>query len=324
MIVVTGGAGFIGSNIVQRLNARGVDDILVVDELTDGRKFRNIVDARIADYMDRAEFRQRLESNRLPELEAVVHQGACSRTTEWDGRYMLDNNFSYSKAVLHHCIEHRLPLIYASSAAVYGLGEVFREDPALERPLNVYGYSKALFDAWVRRHLPDAGAPVVGLRYFNVYGPREGHKGAMASVALHHHNQLREHGRVRLFEGSDGYGDGEQRRDFVHVDDVADVNLWFLDHPDRSGIYNVGTGRARPFNDIARAAIAQHGSGEIEYIPMPAHLRGRYQSFTEADIRALRAAGYERKFRDVAQGVTEYMRWLDEHPAHRGDDPPAG
>lgn len=316
MLIVTGGAGFIGSNIVQSLNARGRDDILLVDNLTDGTKFVNIADARLADYMDKDEFLQRIEAGDDfgGAVEAVLHQGACSTTTEWNGQYMMENNFRYSKVLLHWCLERRIPFIYASSAATYGGGTVFNEDPEHEKPLNVYGYSKVLFDQYVRRVLPAATSQVAGFRYFNVYGPREQHKGSMASVAFHLNHQLRAEGKVKLFEGCDGYGDGEQRRDFVYVGDVVDVNLWFLDNSKVSGIFNVGTGRSQSFNDVARAVLKAHGRGELRYIPFPEKLKGRYQSFTEADLTRLRAAGYEGKFLTVEEGVARYMDWLQENP----------
>ncbi len=311
MIIVTGGAGFIGSNIVQALNGRGRDDLMVVDDLTDGTKFTNIADARLADYLDKREFLQRIQAgDNFGGVEAVIHQGACSTTTEWDGRYMMENNYTYSKDLLHYCLARRIPFIYASSAATYGGGSVFREEPQYERPLNVYGYSKALFDQYVRRQLPRAESQVAGFRYFNVYGPREQHKGSMASVAFHLNNQLKAEGVIKLFEGCDGYGDGEQRRDFVFVGDVVDVNLWFLDNPGVSGIYNVGTGRSQSFNDVAGAVLKAHGRGELHYIPFPEHLQGRYQSFTEADLTRLRAAGYEGSFLTVEEGVARYMEWL--------------
>jgi len=316
MIIVTGGAGFIGSNIVQVLNARGRDDILVVDDLTDGTKFVNIADAHLTDYLDKGEFLQRIEAGDDfgGAVEAVLHQGACSTTTEWNGRYMMDTNYRYSKVLLHWCLERRIPFIYASSAATYGGGKVFNEDPRYEKPLNVYGYSKALFDQYVRRVLPTATSQVAGFRYFNVYGPREQHKGSMASVAFHLNNQLKADGLVKLFEGCDGYGDGEQRRDFVFVGDAVDVNLWFLDHPEVSGIFNVGTGRSQSFNDVAKAVLKAHGHGELRYIPFPEKLRGRYQSFTEADLSRLRTAGYEGTFLTVEEGVARYMEWLKENP----------
>lgn len=313
MIIVTGGAGFIGSNIVKSLNERGRTDILVVDDLEDGVKFKNIADCEIHDYMDKDDFIEHIRGGAVfaEPVEAIFHEGACSSTTEWDGRFMMRNNYEYSKTLLHYCLDNRAAYLYASSASVYGGGSVFSESREFEEPLNVYGYSKFLFDQYVRRHLPTAQSQIVGFRYFNVYGPRESHKGSMASVAFHHYNQIRDAGKVRLFEGTDGYGHGEQRRDFIYVGDAVAVNLWFLDHPEKSGIFNLGTGRSQPFNDIARAAIAHHGRGDIEYIPFPDHLKGRYQSFTEADIGALRAAGYADPFKTVEEGVAEYMQWLD-------------
>ena len=308
MIVVTGGAGFIGSNIVRELNRRGHDDLIVVDDLRDGRKFVNLVGCDIADYLDKAEFIARLSGGTLGKVEAILHQGACAVTTEWDGRYMMETNYRYSVELLEHCLAARVPLIYASSAAVYGASTVFKEDDRrAERPLNVYGYSKLLFDDYVRRRLARAESPIVGLRYFNVYGPGEGHKGSMASVAFHLHGQVAATGEARLFEGSDGYGPGEQRRDFVYVGDVVDVNLWFLEQRGASGVFNVGTGASATFNDVARAILAWHGKGAIRYIPFPAELKARYQSFTEADLGALRAAGYTAQFRDVRAGVKAYL-----------------
>ncbi len=311
MFIVTGGAGFIGSNVVKALNLRGESDVLVVDDLTDGHKFRNIADCDIADYLDKDDFLQAVRDGKsFGKVQAVLHQGACSTTTEWDGRYMMANNYEYSKELMHYCMEGRIPFIYASSASVYGAGPEFREDPACEQPLNVYGYSKFLFDNYVRRRLDRAPAQIVGMRYFNVYGPREAHKGSMASVAWHFNAQLKADGEVRLFEGSDGYENGEQRRDFVYVGDVADVNLWLCDNPGVSGIFNVGTGRSQTFNEVARAVIDWHGRGELRYVPFPDHLKGSYQSFTEADMSALRAAGYTAPMRDVAAGVKSYLDTL--------------
>ncbi|MDO6460861.1 ADP-glyceromanno-heptose 6-epimerase [Granulosicoccaceae sp. 1_MG-2023] len=320
MIVVTGGAGFIGSNIIHALNARGERDILVVDNLKDGTKFRNLADLDVADYMSREEFLRRIEEGEsfggISGLRAVFHQGACSATTEWDGRYMMDNNYRYSVTLLEYCQSRGVPLIYASSAATYGgRSDNFIESREFESPLNVYGYSKLLFDEYVRRRLPKATAQIAGMRYFNVYGPREQHKGSMASVAFHLNNQILAGENVKLFEGTDGYPDGGQKRDFVYVGDVSAVNLWFFDHPEVSGIYNVGTGAAEPFQAVAEAVVAWHGKGAIEYIPFPEHLRGRYQSYTQADLSRLREAGYDGQFKTVAEGVKEYLDWLNQGEA---------
>jgi ADP-L-glycero-D-manno-heptose 6-epimerase len=324
--VVTGAAGFIGSNLVRALNDRGETDILAVDDLRDGDKFVNLTDCEIEDYIDKDDFIEMVRAGALDgTVEAVLHQGACSDTTERDGRYMMRNNYEYSKALLEFCTDGAVPFIYASSAAVYGARRSFRENPESEAPLNVYGYSKLLFDQYVRRHAAERSAQVVGLRYFNVYGPREQHKARMSSVAFHFYNQYRASGAVRLFEGSDGFADGEQRRDFIAVDDVVRVNLFFLDHPGTSGIFNVGTGAAQSFNDVAVAVVnaCRAGSGEtrltleemragglIRYIPFPADLEGKYQSFTQADISALRATGYTAPFFDVERGVSDYCAQL--------------
>ncbi|SAI12841.1 ADP-L-glycero-D-manno-heptose-6-epimerase [Bordetella ansorpii] len=325
MIIVTGAAGFIGSNIVRGLNRRGIQDIIAVDDLTEGDKFRNLVDCSIADYLDRDDFRARVHSGDLPEIQAVFHQGACSDTTERDGHYMMDNNYRVTLELFEFCQARKVPFIYASSAAVYGGSSVYVEDPANEGPLNVYGYSKLLFDQVLRRRM-QAGltAQVVGLRYFNVYGPHEQHKGRMASVAFHNMNQFLAEGHVRLFAGWDGYVDGGQSRDFISVEDVVAVNLHFLDHPEQSGVFNCGTGRAQPFNDVAAAVVntlrAEQGDAElpldelvkagfIRYIAFPDDLKGRYQSYTQADVTKLRAAGFAAAMRDVATGVGEYVKY---------------
>ncbi|MGR8918714.1 MAG: ADP-glyceromanno-heptose 6-epimerase [Gammaproteobacteria bacterium] len=313
MIVLTGGAGFIGSNLLKALNAAGHSDIVLVDDLADGHKALNLADCTIADYLDWEEALARLEAGGdfgTP-VERVFHLGACSDTTAWDGRMMMRRNFSFSRALLEWCAKHRAPLVYASSAAVYGGTGGFAEEPANERPINVYGYSKLAFDQLVRQRLGAHAAPVIGLRYFNVYGPREAHKGRMASVVWHFSRQLESEGRVRLFEGSHGYGAGEQMRDFIHVDDAVAVTLWASAQPRaRAGIYNCGTGEAATFNTVARVLLDHHGSGEIGYIPFPADLLAAYQAFTEADLGRLRAAGYAAPFRSVDQGVREYLRWL--------------
>ena len=308
MIIVTGGAGFIGSNIVKGLNNRGHDDIIVVDDLSDGHKFRNIADCQISDYLDKDVFRKMVvDGKSFGNVTTIFHEGACSATTEWDGRFVMDNNYEVSKELLWYCEGEGIPFIYASSAATYGAGTEFREEPACEGPINVYGYSKWLFDEYVRRHFGELDNQIVGLRYFNVYGPREDHKGSMASVAWHLNNQMRDDGEVRLFEGRDGYGNGEQRRDFIYIDDVVDVNLWFSDSGGVSGIFNVGSGSSQPFNDVANAVIDWHGKGNVRYIPFPDHLKGSYQSFTEADLTRLRDVGYDGSFKDVAQGVQAYL-----------------
>ena len=321
MIIVSGGAGFVGSNIVAALNARGINDILVVDNLKNGRKMRNLADLDIRDYIDRDDFIQRVATGEsFGKVQAVFHQGACASTTEWDGQYMMRNNFEYSKQLLQWCQTEGASFLYASSASVYGMGQQgFREERACERPINVYAYSKWQFDQYVRNLPAQAKSQIVGLRYFNVYGPRESHKASMASTPFHFNNQVLTGGVARLFAGTDGYADGEQLRDFVFVEDCAAVNLWFFDHPEKSGIFNLGTGRAQPFNDVARAVLKWHGGGTIEYIPFPEHLKGAYQSYTQADLTGLRAAGYGGRFHTVEEGVAKYLDWLNSgDPSRRG------
>jgi ADP-L-glycero-D-manno-heptose 6-epimerase len=324
--VVTGAAGFIGANLVKALNDRGITDIIAVDNLSRGDKFVNLADCDIADYLDKESFLREVESGGFDgAIDVVFHQGACSDTTERDGRYMMQNNYRYSRVLLDYCTVDEVPFIYASSAAVYGASQTFREARECEGPLNVYGYSKFLFDQVVRRSWNELSAQVVGLRYFNVYGEREQHKARMASVAFHFFNQYRAAGCVKLFEGSGGYGNGEQRRDFVSVEDVVRVNLFFLDNPGKSGIFNVGSGAAQSFNDVAVATVnaCRNARGEspltlaemqqqgiVRYIPFPEELKGKYQSYTQADIAALRSAGYGRPFLNVEQGVTRYCEKL--------------
>jgi len=328
-VVVTGAAGFIGSNIVKGLNARGIDDIIVVDDLSQGDKFRNIADLKIADYVDLDDFYPNFEEGYYGKVEAVFHEGACSDTMEQDGKYMMDNNYTLSTELFQTCQQQGARLLYASSAATYGGSETFREVPEFERPLNVYGYSKLLFDQRMRRELGNsfekAKTQVAGFRYFNVYGPREQHKGRMASVAFHQFNQFRAEGKVKLFGEYGGYARGEQMRDFVFIDDVVAVNLWFFDHPGKNGVFNLGSGRAQPFNDVAVAVVntlrglqgeaalplaEMAAKGLIEYIPFPDALRGKYQCYTQAGLGKLRAAGCDHSFADVQTGVSQYVKAL--------------
>ena len=328
-IVVTGAAGFIGSNLIKGLNARGIDNIIAVDDLTEGDKFKNLADLEIADYVDADDFYDLFAEAAFGDVEAVFHEGACSDTMEPDGKYMMDNNYTLSCELFHACQDQGTRLLYASSAATYGGSSTFSESPEFEKPLNVYGYSKLLFDQRLRREIGSrfehATSQVAGFRYFNVYGPREQHKGRMASVAFHQFSQYQADGKVKLFGEYGGYGPGGQMRDFVFIDDVVAVNLWFLDHPEQSGIFNLGTGKAQPFNDVAISVVnamrqsqnqaalsieeAARG-GLIDYIAFPPALVGKYQSYTQADLSALRAAGCDHGFADVQTGVASYMQRL--------------
>jgi ADP-L-glycero-D-manno-heptose 6-epimerase len=324
-VVVTGAAGFIGSNLVHGLNALGIDDVIAVDDMTDGPKYKNLLGASITDYFDKDEFYARFGRGEFGKIEAVFHEGACSDTMEHDGRFMMETNYRCSKTLLDDCMRQGTRLLYASSAATYGDSPVFREEPVNERPLNVYGYSKLLFDNIVRRMIANAPVQIAGFRYFNVYGPREQHKGRMASVAFHHYGQWRNNGTVKLFGEYGGYGPGQQQRDFVFVDDVVAVNLWFLQNPQASGIFNLGSGRAQAFNDVAMASVntarelASESTlslpelvkqGLVQYIDFPLALVGKYQCHTQADLAALRAAGCTHEFADVATGVRRYVQWL--------------
>ena len=325
--VVTGAAGFIGSNLVKALNERGENNIIAVDNMSKADKFRNLADCEIADYMDKEEFIEHLGEGYFDGLlTAVLHEGACSNTMETDGRYMMQNNYRYSLELLNYCQEEEVPFLYASSASVYGAGPSFKEGRENESPLNVYAYSKFLFDQVVRRRWRKRSSQIVGLRYFNVYGPREQHKERMASVAFHQFHQFRADGYVKLFEGCDGYENGGQLRDFVSVEDVVKVNMHFLDNPGRSGIFNLGTGNAQSFNDVAVAVVnslrAEQGEPALtleqireqqllRYIPFPEQLKGKYQSYTQADMSDLRSiGGYEAPFMNVEQGVSRYVAHL--------------
>lgn len=332
-VVVTGAAGFIGSNIILGLNARGITDIIAVDDLTQGDKYRNLVACQISDYVDASAFYDLFANGAFGQVEAVFHEGACSDTMEANGKYMMENNYTTSVNLFQACQKRGVRLLYASSAATYGGSETFREEPAFERPLNVYGYSKLLFDQRMRREcgvdfqraLAGKTCQVTGFRYFNVYGPHEQHKGRMASVAYHQFNQFKAEGKVKLFGEYGGYGAGAQMRDFVFIDDVVAVNLWFFDHPGVSGIFNLGTGRAQPFNDVATSVVntmraiqgeaalpieAITEQGLIEYVQFPDALRGKYQCYTQADLSALRAAGCNHRFADVQTGVAKYVQWM--------------
>jgi len=327
MYIVTGGAGFIGSNIVHELNAHGITDILIVDNFANARKFQNLHGARYVDYLDKREFRRAIRDKSLgiSRIEAILHQGACSNTLEDDGVYMLDNNFECTKEVLHFAIDKGVPLVFASTAAIYGLSCPGRFTLTLEneRPLNIYGYSKLVFDNYFRNELALGRIPItaVGLRYFNVYGPREQHKGRMASVIHHFTKQMKELGKVRLFAGTGGYRDGEQRRDFVYVRDLARLNMFFAQIGPYApkvgegakvyrGLANAGSGKARTFNDVAKSLMSVHGECPIEYIPFPADLEGRYQHFTEADLTALRELGYDGPMTELEPGITETYETL--------------
>lgn len=304
MIILTGGAGFIGSNLLSALNAKGVTEVLVVDRSKESN--RHLRDLRFSDFMEPQEFARAIEGKKLPEkIEAIFHQGACADTTCDDGSYMIENNFTFSKLILNFALSRRVPLVYASSAAVYGTSRAFTPSRENERPLNLYALSKLAFDNHVRSLAPKFESTVAGLRYFNVYGPRESHKGKMASMVYRLYRQLKTSGVAQLFESTDEYADGEQRRDFVFVSDVVRVNLALTEGPVRNGIFNVGSGESRTFNDVARTIIARLGAGKIEYIPFPRHLAGRYQSFTQAELSALRNAGYGEPFSTLENGIAQ-------------------
>lgn len=311
MIIVTGGAGFIGSNIVKALNERGRADILVVDNLGKSDKFKNLIGLKFVDYIHRDSFLGEL--NGMTNVEAIFHEGACSDTMNYDVNYMIKTNYEYSKALLNFCFEKEVDFIYASSASTYGGGKNgFRENEACESALNPYAFSKLMFDRFVRPLCGRFKSKVIGLRYFNVFGPQEFHKGRMASIAFQMYNQIKNTGVIKLFKGTDGYADGEQRRDFIYVKDVAKVNLWFLENAAANGVYNCGTGAASSFNAVAQAVIDALGTGRIEYIDFPAELQGKYQSFTQADTAKLIGAGYNGGFTKINDAVREYCSFLED------------
>ncbi|WP_022849935.1 ADP-glyceromanno-heptose 6-epimerase [Limisalsivibrio acetivorans] len=305
MYIVTGGAGFIGSNIVKGLNDRGIDDILIVDNLSNSQKHLNLNRLKYRDYVDKKDFFEFLGYIE-EDIDVIFHQGACSNTMETDGRYMMENNYEFSRELLLFALEKKIRFIYASSASIYGNGDDgFVEAEECEYPLNIYAFSKFSFDNYIRG-LGKLNSQVVGLRYFNVYGPQENHKGSMASVAYHFFNQMKEDNKVKLFEGSKDF-----RRDFIHVQDVVDVNMFFFENPKLSGIFNCGTGKARSFFDIAEAMKESYPDVEVEFVPFPEKLKGKYQAYTQADLSKLREIGYEGDFRTLEEGVGEYLMVLE-------------
>ncbi|MFH1665888.1 MAG: ADP-glyceromanno-heptose 6-epimerase [Candidatus Omnitrophota bacterium] len=315
MIVLTGGAGFIGSCFLWKLNKEGIDDILVVDHLDGSEKWRNLLGKRFRDYIQKDDFIRMVAEHKIPEPSFVVHIGACSSTTLTDAGYYLKNNYEYSKILAEWALQHKAPFLYASSAATYGDGSFGYSDGDENtlrlRPLNMYGYSKHLFDLWVLRNgLKDK---VTGLKFFNVFGPNEYHKGAMMSVICKAFGVMREEGYIRLFRSHrDGYADGEQKRDFIYVKDAVEVMYYFFRNPGKTGIFNLGTGLARSWNDLARAMFSPLGKEpDIRYTDMPEELRKKYQYFTQADISGLRAAGCDVKFRPLEGAVKDYISYLE-------------
>jgi ADP-L-glycero-D-manno-heptose 6-epimerase len=313
MILVTGGAGFIGSALVAELNARGVDDILIVDILGTDARWKNLRNLAFADYMEADDFSAMVaESDIELEFEAILHMGACSDTTERDCSYLAKNNYEFSKLLAGWALETGARFIYASSAATYGDGsQGFSDDEdALERlrPLNMYGYSKQMFDLWCRRQ--GLLRKFVGLKYFNVFGPNEYHKGNMRSFVVKAYEQINEGGGVKLFKSHrTGYADGEQLRDFIYIKDAVEMTLFFLQRPELSGIYNVGTGKARNWNDLAAATFKAMGREvNIEYIPMPEALRDKYQYYTQADMSKLRQAGYTKDTISLEDAIGDYVQ----------------
>ncbi len=310
MKVITGGAGFIGSNILRQLNNNSIEDILIVDDLTDGKKITNLSGCNFLDYIDLDNFIKELEINKTlaKNIDVIFHQGACSSTTEWNGKYLMANNYEYSKKLLHFCHENITQFIYASSASVYGHGlNGFEEKRDNEDPINMYAFSKFQFDQYVRNNFKNFDNQIVGLRYFNVYGPGESLKGNQASAIYHFINQIIKSDEINLFKASDGYDDGEQLRDFIHVNDCSAINFWFYKNFQHKGIFNVGTGNAVSFNDIANCIINIHGKGKINYIEFPDGLKEAYQSYTQSDDRKLRSI-YNKKFTSLEDGIKKYYQ----------------
>ena len=316
MIIVTGSNGFIGSNLIKGLNEIGYKDIIAVDDQDDPELKENIAHCDVQGFLNIDEFINLIKNNEIDgtKIRTIFHQGACSNTMEWDADFLYNNNLLYSKELLNFSQKTKTSLIYASSASVYGAGKIFKESVEYEDPINLYAYSKFKFDQLVRQELVKSETQIVGLRYFNVYGPQEQHKGTMASVAFHLHNQLKDNEEIKLFEGSDGYDDGEQRRDFIYVEDVVKVNLWFLKNQKVSGIFNVGTGKSQTFNEVAHSVINWNKRGKINYVPFPEKLKGAYQSYTQADISKLRKVGYKDEFLNVQEGVKKYLDKLESWP----------
>lgn len=311
MIIVTGGAGFIGSAMIWRLNREGLTDILVVDNLAKSDKWKNLVNRRFTDYIHRDEFLERLYAGCFSKIEAIVHMGACSATTERDADFLMKNNYGFSVKVAQYAINNQIRLINASSAATYGDGDKgFDDDPAnmgVLQPLNMYGYSKHLFDLWAQR--TGALDKLASLKFFNVFGPNEYHKGDMTSVIFKAFHQVRETGKIKLFKSyRRDFGHGEQRRDFVYIKDCVEVMAFLLSHPEINGIFNVGTGCGRTWNDLAQAVFAALNLPvNIEYIEMPESLRDRYQYYTCADTRRLSQIGLQRRFTRLEDAAKEYV-----------------
>ncbi len=311
MIIVTGGAGFIGTNLVRSL-LELEKKVLVVEELDKyTAKFENIKNLDVLDCIDHNVFLKDLKNGKYKDnIEQIFHLGACSKTTEPDRDYIMDVNLNYSKKLLEFSSNEHIDMIYASSASVYGDGTIFKEHPDNESSLNHYSESKLLFDNYVRENIKKIKSQIVGMRYFNVYGPYEQHKEVMSSVVFHFYHQIRKSGMLKLFKGSHGYDSGEQRRDFVFVKDTIDIKLWFMKN-NVSGIFNVATGKSRSFNDVANSVISYFKSGHIEYIDFPPGLEEQYQAFTEANMSFLHKSGFRGKSTELEKGIESYFKYLD-------------